>query len=211
MHECSGHGRSSRVGLLVLATALAAAPSAFAQEPRSNLGLPATAGIGLHAGFARLERDSDGFEAGGVLDLGWMRGRSLRLQAEASLLRATLTEFIEVEDSTYRGRFFDFAAGATAVWLPRPDARFAPFLLGGVAVHALSSTFGTLVLDRRYNTNRFGSHIGAGVRWRPSDGIAVTAEARRIIADETDRTLMRVGSMLLMGDLGRRARRASRP
>jgi NagD protein len=35
-----------------------------AQVPTSNLGLPAVAAIGIHGGIARLERSSDGYEAG---------------------------------------------------------------------------------------------------------------------------------------------------
>ena len=62
----------------------------------------------------------------------------------------------------------------------------------------------TAELDRRYNANRFGSHLGAGVRFRiGSSRQAVFAEARRVIADEVNRTVVRIGGLLLMGDLYR--------
>lgn len=184
---------------------VALAVPAGAQAPASNLGLPAAGAIGVFAGAARLERSSDGLEGGAILDLGWFRRRTLRLQAEISFLRATLTEFIEVEDSTYSGRYFDLSAGMSMAWMPDPDGRASPFLVAGAAVHALSSTFGTLALDQRYNTNRFGSHVGAGLRWRATAGTAFSLEARRVIADETDRTVVRVTGLLLLGDLaGRR-------
>ena len=69
---------------------------------------------------------------------------------------------------------------------------------------ALSSTFRTVVLDRRYNANRFGSHIGAGLRLRfGGSRTGIFVEGRRIIADEVDRTAFRFGGLILMGDLHR--------
>jgi hypothetical protein len=178
--------------------------SARAQEPSANLGLPAVAALGFHGGTAKLERSSDGHEGGVFLDVGWLRGRSLRLQAEVAFLRATLTEYIELEDSTYSGIYYALSAGATAVWI-RPEAKLSPYLLAGVAVHALSSTFQTSVLDQRYNANRFGSHIGLGLRLRlGATRQALFGEARRIIADEVDRTVFRLGGIVLLNDLYRR-------
>jgi hypothetical protein len=173
--------------------------------PSSNLGLPAIAAIGVHGGFARLERSSNGAEAGLLVDLGWMRGRSIRLHAELSFLRASLTEYVELEDSTFQGNYFDLSAGVSSVWLASTEGRVSPYALAGVAVHALSSAFETALLDERYNTNRFGSHIGAGLRVRfGSSRQALFVEVRRIIANEVDRTAVRVGGQVLMGDLHRR-------
>lgn len=139
------------------------------------------------------------------MDLGWLRGRSVRLQGEIAFLRASLTEYQELEDSTFHGNYFDVSFGVTSVWLAAADGQVSPYALAGVAVHALSSTFGSSVLDQRYNANRFGSHVGAGIRLRlgPSRQ-ALFAEARRIIADEVDRTVVRVGALVLLGDLYQR-------
>ena len=176
-----------------------------AQEPVSNLGLPAVAAFGVHGGFAQLERSSEGPEIGAFLDLGWMRGRSLRLQGEVAFQRGTLTEFLELVDSTFHGDYFDLSLGVSAAWVVSPDGQVSPYAVAGVAVHALSSTFGTLELDQRYNANRFGSHLGAGVRARiGSSRQAVFAEARRVIADQVNRTVVRIGGLVLMGDLYRR-------
>lgn len=175
-----------------------------AQEPVSNLGLPAVAAVGFHGGIARLERASDGQEAGLLLDLGWLRGRAVRLQGEVAFLRATLTETLVVEDSTFHGDYFDLSAGVSAIWLASTEGRVSPYALAGVAVHSLSSTFGTAVLDQRYNANRFGSHVGGGIRLRlGASRQALYAEARRVIADHVDRTEIRLGGMVLMGDLYR--------
>jgi hypothetical protein len=175
---------------------------AFGQTPSSNLGLPAVAALGVHGGFARLERSSNGEEAGLLLDLGWLRGRRVRLTGEVALLRASLTEYMTLEDSTFSGDYYDLSAGATAVWLIAGDSRVSPYALAGFAVHALSSAFQNSILDQRYNANRFGSHIGAGLRVRlGSSRQAVFAEARRVIADQVDRTVVRFGVLVLMNDL----------
>lgn len=178
---------------------------ATAQEPSSNLGLPAIATIGVHGGFARLERSTEGAEGGVVVDLGWLRGRSVRLHAEVSFLRASLTEYVELEDSTFRGNYFDLSAGVSSVWLATTEGKVSPYVLAGLAVHALSSAFQTAVLDQRYNTNRFGSHLGAGLRMRVgASRQALFVEVRRVIANEVDRTAVRFGGLVLMGDLYRR-------
>ena len=175
--------------------------TAIAQS--ANIGLHAVGAVGIHGGQARLERSSRGSEGGLQIDLGWLKGRSLRLQAELSILRASLTEYVEVEDSTFRGNYYDLSGSATAIWLSH-TAKVSPYALAGVSVHALSSAFQTGVLDRRYNANRFGSHVGAGVRLRfGGTRQALFIEGRRVIADEVDRTVFRVGGLVLMGDLHR--------
>jgi hypothetical protein len=179
------------------------------QEPSSNLGLPAMGAFGIHAGEARLERASTGPEGGFLMDLGWLRGRSVRLQGEVAILNASLTETLVMEDSTrqtFTGDYFALSAGVSAVWLLNLDGQISPYASAGVAVHALSSAFRNSVLDLRYNANRFGSHIGAGLRFRVGSRTAIYGEARRIIADEVDRTVIRVGALALFGDLYQRSR-----
>ena len=178
--------------------------AAGAQAPTANVGLQAVGAVGLYGGPARLERASRGREGGLLLDLGWLRGRSLRLQGELSVLRASLTEYVELEDSTFRGDYFDLSGSVTALWLTSHDSKVSPYALAGVSVHALSSAFQTAVLDQRYNANRFGSHIGAGLRLRfGGSRTAVFVEGRRVIADEVDRSVFRFGGLILMGDLHR--------
>jgi hypothetical protein len=168
--------------------------------------MTAFGGVGLHVGYAQLERSSEGQELGALMDLGWMRGRGVRLQAEVSFLRATLTETVAdpfLEDSTFHGNYFDLTAGVSAVGLLSPDGKVSPYALAGVAVHALSSTFGSPLLDARYNANRFGTHLGAGLRFRSGSRQAFYAELRHTLADEVNRTVIRVGGMALFGDLHR--------
>lgn len=175
-----------------------------AQAQSANVGLHAVGAIGLYGGQARLERSSRGQEGGLLLDLGWLRGQSIRLHSELSVLRATLTEYVEQEDSTFHGEYLDLSGSVTAVWLTSHRAQVSPYALAGISVHALSSAFQTVVLDQRYNANRFGSHIGIGLRVRfGGTRQALFVEGRRVIADEVDRTVLRAGFLVLMGDLYR--------
>jgi hypothetical protein len=199
-------------GRLVIGLGLGAGlplASVRAQDPSSNLGLSAVGAFGIHVGTARLERSSEGPEGGFLIDLGWLRGRSVRLQGEIALLSASLTETLVMEDSTletFTGDYFALSVGVTGVWLFNRDGRVSPYASAGVGVHALSSAFRNSVLDLRYNANRFGSHIGAGFRYRLGIRTALYGEARRIIADEVDRTVIRFGAVALFGDLYRSSR-----
>jgi hypothetical protein len=192
---------------LWITVALFAPTVASAQEPSTNLGLSAVGALGIHGGVALLERASEGPEGGFLLDLGWMGGRSVRLQGEVAMLNASLTETLIMSDDTeetFVGKYFALSVGVSTVWLANRDGRVSPYALAGFAVHALSSAFRNPVLDARYNANRFGSHIGAGIRVRVGARTGLYAEARRIIADEVDRTVIRVGALALFGDLYRR-------
>ena len=175
-----------------------------AQVQTANVGLHAVGAVGIHGGFARLERSSEGQEGGLLLDIGWLRGQSLRLQTEVSVLRGTLSEYVELEDSTFRGDYYDLSGSLTAIWLTSHKSKVSPYALAGISVHALSSAFQTAVLDQRYNANRFGSQIGAGIRLRLGNSRqALFVEARRVIADQVDRTVVRAGGLVLLGDLFR--------
>lgn len=199
-----------RIGVLgYLAVAFGiAAGTAGAQAPSSNLGLPAAGAVGVFASGAWLERDSRGQEAGAVLDLGWVRSPRLRVQGEVAFLRGHLTETVIVEDETYEGSYFDVTAAATIVLLGgRDDSRLAPYVLASLSVHAMSSAFGTFALDHRYNTNRFGSQVGLGLRsWLGASGRrGLFVEVRRVLADEVMRTVVRAGGLVFLGDLVRAA------
>jgi hypothetical protein len=122
-------------------------------------------------------------------------------------MHGTLTETVVVEDSSYRGPVYDLSGGVSVTLLPTgPRSRIAPYLVAGIAVHALSSSFGTLVLDQRYNGNPFGLHGGAGIRLRLTDSgrTAIWTEWRGTIAENVNRTTLRGGLMLLFNDLAAR-------
>lgn len=198
--------RAPRAWAIGLGFLVFPATRAVAQDPTSHLGLPAIGAVGIFGGSGRLERSSRGQEGGILVDFGWLRGRQVRLQAELSMLRGRLTETVVAEDSTYTDNWFDLTLGATVVVMGGgPSWRIAPYLLAGAGVHALSSNFGTPALDRRYNTNRFGSQFGAGLRtWMGGGGHnGLFVEVRRVIADEVNRTVIRGGYLYYLGDLVR--------
>lgn len=175
-----------------------------AQPQRSsNLGLAAIGALGAHASQAWLERADRGYEAGLLADLGWTTTPLLRIQTEVNFLAAHLVETVDIEDRTYRGPFFDLNGAVSAVLLAK--GRVAPFLVAGVDVHALSSDFGSLTLDRRYNTNQFGVTGGAGLRlWTGRSGRHfLSIEVRRGISENVDRTVVRVGFFQAYNDLVR--------
>ena len=194
----------SSKALVALRVALALAgffPAVVLGQRSSNLGLAAVGAIGVQGSIAWLEREDRGYELGVLADIGWTGAPSLRLQAELDFMAAHLVETVEIEDRTFRGPFFDLAGSVSAVFLA--SGRTAPYLLGGVSVHALSSDFGTLSLDRRYNTNQFGVVAGAGLRiWTGDAGRQIIAiEARRVISENVDRTLLRIGFLHAFNDL----------
>jgi hypothetical protein len=170
----------------------------------SNLGPAGVGALGVYYGQESMERSTEGSEIGALLDLGWTRTPSLRIQAEVGFMRAMFSEFVEVEDTTYSGPIYDFSVGVSALLsADGPSRRLVPYLLAGAAVHALSSTFEALVLDQRFNANPFGVHAGAGVRiWlTPSGRNALGLEVRRVIAENVDRTSLRAGLLFLFNDL----------
>ena len=180
------------------------------QHPGSQVGIAHIGALVVHAGAASVEHSADGVEAGLAIDLGWIGSPRLRLQGELSLLRGTLTERVEIIDSTFSGEFFDLTPSVGLVLLLRgPSARIAPYLSAGIGVHALSSAFGTFALDRRYNANPFGAHAGAGVRlWLSGSGRnGLSFEVLASTAANVNRTSARVGGLLFFGDLVRPVRR----
>jgi hypothetical protein len=197
------------MALLIACAAAVSVPrdGAAQGEPKSRLGLAGVGAIGAHVGAASVEHAADGYEAGLLLDLGWFRTPGLRLQAEIALLRGKLSEFVETEGRLFEGDFFDLTSSVSLVLQGGSRrGRLAPYLLAGVGVHALSSAFESLAIDRRYNGNPFGSHVGTGARfWISGSGRSgLFVEARRTIAEHVNRTAVRAGGMVFYNDLIRR-------
>ena len=206
------HPRRRAAGLLhvlvggLLLWGILSRPAVAQDLERSRIGIAHIGAIGVYGGAVSLEHDADGVEGGVTLDLGWLRAPRFRLQAEVSLLRATLTEFVEVDDATFDGEFFDLTTSIGIVALMRnASARAAPYVAAGVAVHALSSTFGSVTLDRRYNANPFGAYVAAGARlWLSGTGRnALSLEVRMSSAEHVSRSSARLGGLLFFGDMVR--------
>ncbi|MEO7962441.1 MAG: hypothetical protein ABIT38_00870 [Gemmatimonadaceae bacterium] len=171
------------------------------------LGLTAAAALGIHAGLVRLERGIDAYEGGVSLDLGHFSSRKLRLTTEITYTRSSPhTERIETEGKTYRATIFDLSGEINLALLTRePTKRIVPFVAGGVGMHVLSSAFGSLAIDTRYNTNNFSLQVESGVRFRLGrrSRRALLMSVRRVQSNDVSRTTVQIGLEALFNDLAR--------
>lgn len=183
-----------------------AGTSAGAQEAGGGaFGIRAIGAAGVHFGAAALERNAEAFEIGGRLDVGHFPVRRIRLVADVAFLRTrTYEERVEDEDTTYRDVFYDLSGHVIVQWFATDPSRLlSPYVSTAVGVHALTSNFGSTVLDQRYNTNNFGLRGAAGARLRLGGRRAVFVEYAGTLARNVTRNSVHVGLEALFGDLAR--------
>lgn len=191
---------------LVLLTLLLPSSGRGQERPGgSALGLSAAAAFGVHAGVARVERGARAVEGGLQLDLGHFSSPRLRLTTDISYLRSLpYEERVETEGKTYRDVFFDLSGSVALSWFAaHPSARVNPYVTAGVGMHVLSSSFESLTIDTRYNTNNFSLHGGAGLRLRVGDRRALVAQVARVQVRNVSRTTLQLGMEALFNDLAR--------
>ncbi len=169
-------------------------------------GIGASAALGFKVGGAELQRAGGAQFVGVELDLGHFTSHLTRFQLESSFLRGDLTEFVELEGTTYASHVYDLTGSVVGLQMLRPASRrVVPFLSGGLSVHAMASGFGSTILDRRYNTNNFGAHAGIGVRVRLGrrGNRALALELRRTTVRDMNRVSISLGLLRLMRDLAK--------
>jgi hypothetical protein len=160
----------------------------------------------VFGGAASVQRGAKGFEGGASIDLGHLHSTRVRLGGEVSFLHVTLREYVPQEDTTYSGPVVDLSGTVALTWFGGSDrSRVAPYVQVGAAVHALSSSFGSLVLDPRYNANRLGLTGAAGVNWwlGQSGRRSLFVEARRTYALNVNRWMVRAGAWVHFAPLAR--------
>ncbi|MEW5917334.1 MAG: hypothetical protein AB1762_13055 [Gemmatimonadota bacterium] len=195
------------IGLLATAALLpirATAQQSVTDSGGPAKGLNASGGLALKTGAAELQRAGGSQFVGVEIDLGRFAGSRTRFLVESTFLRGGLREFVELEARTYDGHIYDLTGAITAVQLLRaPSRRVQPFLSGSLSVHAMSSSFGSTILDRRYNTNNFGAQAGIGMRVRLGrrGHRALVLELRRTTVHDMNRLSLSIGLMRLMRDL----------
>jgi len=175
---------------------------------RSRVGLSAVAALTAHASLATIQRGYHGLAAGATVDFGYIRSPRLRLLADVTYLRSfPKTELVPSENRSYRDDFRDLSGTlALALHANAPAARLSPYVATGIGVHVLSSSFGSLAIDRRYNTNNYGLLAAAGARLRTGTGgrRALLIEARRVMTHDVSRVSIHLGVSALFGELAQR-------
>lgn len=173
----------------------------------SNLGLAAIGSVALHGGWASIQQGFHAAAIGGTVDFGYLHSRRIRLVADLTyLLTFPHEETVASEEQTYRDVFRDLSAHLSlAFHAAPPSARVSPYLLTGVGVHVLSSSFGSTVIDTRYNTNNFGllAAVGTRVRVGRSGRRALQVEIQTMQARNVRRVGVTVGVAALFNDLVR--------
>ena len=169
--------------------------SAGAQSAGPTLGMRGVGAVTIFGGYAAVEQGFSGAEVGLNVDLGHFGPRRIRLAAEGSFLRTFKNNVtVVLEDSTYRDVFYDLSGHVDLVFYARdPESRVAPFANTGIGVHVLTSSFGSPVIDRKFNTNNFGLRMGAGSRFRIGSSAAVTVDFQVILSREVSRGVSRLG------------------
>ncbi len=168
-----------------------------------TLGLRGVGYVVANLGASRLPRNGKAGEGGLSLDLGHFPAARFRLSGDASFMRTVgYSEYVSDEDREYRKPFYDLSGSlVVSVDGGGREARVIPYLGAGVGVHALTSSIGTVTLDRRYNTNVFGVVATAGSRIRFRGNRVLRIEARAVGAKNVRRVGIHVGMGLLFNDL----------
>lgn len=201
-------GRPARHLVAALAVIIPVTGASQEGARSTSLGIASAGLVAIHVAGARIERGAEGAEGGVTLDLGHFSSPRLRLVTDVAFLRTfAYEERVETEGKSYRDVFYDLSGNvAIAVHANPPTARATAYALLGVGVHALTSSFGSLTLDARYNSNNFGLLAGGGVRIRHGEGSrrAYLLELRRVQAHDVSRLSLHLGIAALFNDLARR-------
>jgi hypothetical protein len=175
---------------------------------RANLGLAAAGAFVVTGAWASIEHGFQGYALGTTVDLGHFRSRRVRLLADLEyLLTLPHEERVESEGRSYRDFYRDLSGHVVVAFHgASPTARVSPYVATGVGVHVLSSTFGTVSIDQRYNTNNFGLVAAAGMRIGVGRGgrRALHLEVRGQQARDVRRVSVQAGVAALFNELIRR-------
>lgn len=200
--------RVAACALVVLASSAHGQVDSAAAPARARLGLSAAGAFVVTAGWASIERGIHGVALGSSVDFGHLRSPRVRLLADLEyLLTLPYEEYVEVDGQSYRDVFRDLSGHVVVAFhATAPTARVSPYVATGIGVHVLSSTFGSVPIDRRYNTNNFGLLGAAGLRLGigGSGRRALQLEVRGLQARDVRRVSVHAGVATLFNDLIRR-------
>lgn len=167
----------------------------------STLGLRGIGSAAVGVAAARVERGAEAVEGQLTIDLGHFGNPRVRLGASAAFLRSfPHSEYVTQDDTTYRDVFYDLSGHVSVTLLARaPTRSVVPWVSFGVGIHALTSSFGSIPIDVRYNTNLFGLRSAAGLRFRGAKrGIAI--ETGALLAHQVSRATLGLSIETYVGD-----------
>jgi hypothetical protein len=176
-----------------IAAQLVAAPRTRAQEEHAHLGVDR---LGSFLSWAWTDHAQHGHEIGADLDIGSVFSPRFRLAVGLNYFRADIDRLDHFGDPI-SGTFHDFSLHAEASYEIARIDRFGPYIGAGVGVHWR----GSHIADDIDNTARLyrGAVVGGdffgGTTFALSKSrrFSLYAEARRVEAQNVERTLARLG------------------
>src|SRR6478672_3970700 len=187
---------AAKVGVLAIAciaAQLVSAPRARAQEEHAHLGVDR---LGSFLSWAWTDHAKRGHEIGADLDIGSVFSPKLRLAVGLNYFHADIDRRDHLGDPI-TGTFHDFSVHAEASYEIARIDRFGPYVGAGVGVHWRGSHIDTDIDDtgRLYRGAVVGGDFFGGTTFALSTSrrYSLYAEARRVEAQNVERTLARLG------------------
>lgn len=187
-------GNVSSVAVASVVALLLAAPSAHAQDgEHAHLGVDR---LGSFLSWAWTDHGKHGHELGADLDIGSIVTPKLRLAVGLNYFHADIDRRDHFGDAV-DGTFHDFSLHAEASYEVVRIGRLAPYVGAGVGVHWRGSDITNDVDNtaRLYKGAVVGGDFfgGATFALTRSRRFSLYAEARRVEAQNVERTLARIG------------------
>jgi outer membrane protein W len=187
---------SAKVSILAvacIAAQLVSAPRALAQEEHAHLGVDR---LGSFLSWAWTDHAKHGREIGADLDIGSVFSPKLRLAVGLNYFHADIDRRDHLGDPVI-GTFHDFSVHAEASYEIARIDRFGPYVGAGVGVHWRASHINDDIDNtaRLYKGAVVGGDFFGGTTFALSKSrrFSLYAEARRVEAQNVERTLARLG------------------
>ncbi len=189
--------RVARLTVASVAALLLCAPRAHAQdEEHAHLGIDR---FGSFLSWAWTDHGKQGHEFGADLDIGSIFSPKFRLAVGLNYFKADIDRRDHLGDPI-DGTFHDFSVHAEASYEVARIGRFGPYIGAGVGVHWRGSSIDNDIDDtaRLYKGAVLGGDFfgGTTLALSKSRRYSLYAEARRVEAQNVDRTLARIGIII---------------
>lgn len=183
--------------LLVLSVLALVAPRAHAQaQEHAHLGIDR---VGSFLSWAWTDHGTHGHELGADLDIGSVFTPKLRLSVGLNYFHADIDRRNHL-DAPVNGTFHDFSLHAEGSYEVVRIGRLGPYLGAGVGVHFRGSHIDNDVDDtaRLFRGAVIGADLFGGTTFAltKSRRYSLYAEARRVEAQNVERTLARLGIII---------------